>query len=29
MDPEGLASDVVENLLALGAQSILDDAKVN
>jgi hydroxymethylbilane synthase len=29
MDPEGLASDVVERLLALGAQSILDDAKVN
>ena len=29
MDPEGLASDVVENLLALGAQSILDDAKAN
>lgn len=29
MDPEGLASDVVESLLALGAQSILDDAKVN
>ena len=29
MDPEGLANDVVENLLALGAQSILDDAKAN
>lgn len=29
MDPEGLASDVVESLLALGAQSILDGAKVN